>query len=78
MISQFIEWLIKAGEDKKKKLVIELIIFFIIVSPILSIGVFSYFETKKDFTASVFARRESLAELAAAALKEKFDRIIYL
>ena len=76
MISQFIEWLIKAGEDKKKKLVIELIIFFIIVAPILSIGVFSYFETKKDFTASVFARRESLAELAAAELKEKFDRII--
>ena len=76
MLSQFIDWLIKASEDKKKKLVIESIIFFIIVSPIIFVGLFNYFETKKDFTASVFARRESLAELASTGLKEKFDRII--
>lgn len=50
-----------------------LLIFAILLVPLLFVSVYSALSSWKDLTKSTLARRQSIAELAALVLAEKFD-----
>ena len=51
------------------------LIFFAIVSPVIAIAVFGCISTYRDLTASTFARRQSMAHLAATGFEQRFGRL---
>jgi hypothetical protein len=59
----------------KKKRSARVAIYLAILFPILLIAAFAYFETYQNLTEFALARRQSVAELAAAALEQRFDRL---
>jgi len=50
-------------------------IFFAIVSPVIAIAIFGCISTYRDLTASTFARRQSMAHLAATGFEQRFGRL---
>src|SRR5688572_30407483 len=64
--------LVKAGKEDKR---IQIVIFLAIVFPVIVIGAFAYFGTYQDLTDFTLSRRQSIADLAAAALEQRFDRL---
>ena len=59
----------------KKKRWARVVFYLTILFPILLIAAFAYFETYKNLTELALARRQSVAELAAAALEQRFHRL---
>ena len=59
----------------KKKRWARVAIYLAILLPILLIAAFAYFETYQNLTEFALARRQSVAELAAAALEQRFERL---
>ena len=69
-------WLTRTlSKLKKHEQLVRFIVFVFIVAPVLLIALFSYVEIKQDLTKIEFSRRESIAQLSAKLVKEKFDRI---
>jgi len=52
-----------------------LLILLVLILPLLLVAVVSYVTTERDLTGSAFSRRQTVAYLAAAIVKEKLDRI---
>lgn len=52
-----------------------IVIFFVTLLPILLIGTFSYLRARKDLTEYALSRRQTIAQIAAIALREKFDSL---
>ncbi|MGH7768398.1 MAG: sensor histidine kinase, partial [Candidatus Binatia bacterium] len=50
-------------------------IFLLLLLPLLFIGTFSYLQASRDLTANAYARRQSLAYLAATTLKQRLDHL---
>lgn len=50
-------------------------IFLLIVLPFTIAAIFSYIKIKENLTENIHARRQSIAELSAIILKERFDRL---
>lgn len=50
-----------------------LAVFLLLILPLLIIGAYSYLQSYRDLTASVYARRQALAYLAAVTLKQRLD-----
>lgn len=79
MFKRFADWLTSLlfKEDRQNWIAI-LTVFFIIVSPVILVAVFSYVKTYQDLTDFALSRRQSIAYLAATNLKEKFERLVDL
>lgn len=52
-----------------------LAVFLLLILPLLIIGAYSYLQSYRDLTASVYARRQALAYLAAVTLKQRLDHL---
>lgn len=63
-------------ESAKKNKRVQGAIFLAILSPVILIAVFAYLETYRDLTQFTLSRRQSIAYLAATALRQRFDRLI--
>jgi PAS domain S-box-containing protein len=50
-------------------------IFLLLLLPLLFIGTFSYLQASRELTANAYARRQSLAYLAATTLKQRLDHL---
>lgn len=59
-----------------KHWLVQLAIFFAIVTPVLILAIFSYTQTKRDLTNTIFSERSSISNLASSILEERFDRLI--
>src|SRR5919106_1262100 len=76
MLKRFSGWLIGyLFNGKRSRPAAFLFLFLILISPVVLMAVMSYLRTERDLTEAVFARRETIAYLAAAIVKEKLDRI---
>ncbi len=64
--------LVRAAQRNQR---IQLASFFAIVLPVILIGASAYFQTYQDLTELTLSRRQSIAALAATALKQRFDRL---
>jgi signal transduction histidine kinase len=64
--------LVTGGKAKKPH---QVLIFLAIVSPVIAIAVFGCISTYRDLTASTFARRQSMAHLAATGFEQRFGRL---
>ncbi|MBI1993002.1 MAG: hypothetical protein HYS67_01015 [Deltaproteobacteria bacterium] len=77
MLTRFSDWLghrlLKGG---KRNWLIILSVFFVIIFPLILIAAFSYIRTHRDLTDFALSRRQAIASLAAATIKEKLDRLI--
>ena len=63
----------------KKRLKLNyLVIWVLLMSPVVLVTAFSYFQMKKQLTALVLSRRESIASLSAVTVQEKLDRVVDL
>jgi len=54
---------------------VRLFILLVLILPVLLVAIVSYLTTERDLTDSAFSRRQTIAYLAAAIVKEKLDRI---
>ncbi len=54
------------------------ITWVLLLTPVLLVIAFSYFQMKKQVTALVFSRREAIASLSAVSMQEKLDRVVDL
>lgn len=76
MLTKFIDTIIVfASRSTKKKMLIKGAIFLLIASPLLAVTFYSYLKIKRDFTAGILARRETIAHLASAITEEKLTRL---
>jgi signal transduction histidine kinase/DNA-binding response OmpR family regulator len=76
MLKRFSGWLIGyLYNGKRSRPAAFLFLFLILISPVALMAVMSYLRTERDLTEAVFARRETIAYLAAGMVKEKLDRI---
>ena len=76
LLDKFINWAPSMSfEVGRKKRSLRIAIFSSIVSPVIFIAVFSYTRTYNDLTDFTLSRRESIAYLAAATLRQQFDRL---
>lgn len=79
MVKNFAGWLasllLKAGTANRR---IKVVIFLCLVSPVIIIAAFSYVRTRQGLTDFTLSRRESIAYLAATALKKEFDNLTAL
>ena len=62
-------------ESAKKNKLVQGALILAILSPVVLIAVFAYFETYRDLTEFTLSRRQSIAYLAATALRQRFDRL---
>ncbi|HEX9444896.1 MAG TPA: cache domain-containing protein [Candidatus Binatia bacterium] len=49
--------------------------FLLLLLPVLAIGAFSYLQSYRELTSNTYDRRQSLAYLAAATLKQRLDHL---
>jgi hypothetical protein len=63
-------------KDGKRNWLIILAIFLVIIFPLILIAALSYVRTYRDLTDFALSRRQAIASLAAATIKEKLDRLI--
>ena len=69
------EWMARqlfSGSRRQRRLM-NLAVFLLLILPLLIIGAYSYLQSYRDLTASVYARRQALAYLAAVTLKQRLD-----
>ncbi len=59
----------------RKHPLVRLLLLLVLILPVLLIAVVSYLTTERDLTDAAFSRRQTIAHLAAAIVKEKLDRI---
>ena len=77
MFKRFADWLTDLlYKPGKKKWFIGPAVFLVFLSPVLLLASFSYITTYRDLTNFTLSRRQVIAYLAAATLKEKLDRLI--
>ena len=76
MLKRFTDWLTNCllKSNRTRPLVL-LSIFLAFIFPVLLIATLSYLRTQQNLTDSGFSRRQTIAYLAAAIVKEKLDRI---
>ena len=63
---------------KKRTRAYYIAFWLLLMSPVALVTAFSYFQMKKQLTALVLSRRESIASLAAVTVQEKLDRVVDL
>ncbi len=71
------EWMARqlfSGSRRQRQLM-NLAVFLLLILPLLIIGAYSYLQSYRDLTASVYARRQALAYLAAVTLKQRLDHL---
>lgn len=77
MFKRFADWLTDfLYKPGKKKWFVVLAAFLAFLSPVLLLASFSYITTYRDLTNFTLSRRQAIAYLAAATLKERLDRLI--
>ena len=54
------------------------LVWVLLMTPVLLVTAFSYFQMKKQLTVLVLSRRESIASLSAVTVQEKLDRVVDL
>jgi signal transduction histidine kinase len=76
MFKRFVDgWSHLLIQAAKKNQRIQAAIFLAIVFPVILIGASAYFQTHQDLTELTLSRRQAVAALAAAVLKQRFDRL---
>lgn len=70
-INRFVDFVL--DKRKKHRQLFRVAAIAIFILPITIVSIFSYVELYRDHTDSALERRESVAKLAAIAIKEKFD-----
>jgi signal transduction histidine kinase len=66
------------SHDKGKRRLKNLFVLLLLVLPVLLIGAFSYLQASRDLSAYAYARRQALAYVAAATLKERLDHLQHI
>jgi hypothetical protein len=61
--------------NQRPNWIVILPVFFVLVSPVVAVAVFSYVRTYQELTDFTLSRRQAIAYLAATTLKEKLDRM---
>lgn len=64
--------LLSAGEQNKA---LQFGIFSVILLPVILLAVFGCLKTYRDLTESTFSKRQAVAQLAATALEQRFNRL---
>ena len=76
-LRDFSEWmaaLLFSERDRKRRLMY-LAVFLLLLLPLLLVGTYSYIRSYQELTSSVYARRQTLAYLAASTLQQKLDHL---
>jgi PAS domain S-box-containing protein len=76
-LRDFSEWMaaLLFSERHTKRRLMNLAVFLLLLLPVLLVGTYSYIRSYQELTSSVYARRQTLAYLAAATLQQKLDHL---
>lgn len=75
-LRKFSDWLgDRLLKDGKRNWLIIPALLLVIIFPLILIAAFSYVRTHRDLTDFALSRRQAIASLAAATIKEKLDRL---
>lgn len=77
MWNSAMEWLGNRvlSSDKGKRRQRNAAVFLLLVLPVSVIGAYSYIHSREELSAGIYARRQSVAFLAASTLREKLDQL---
>ncbi len=79
MLNSLLDRLVHAAlSDSRRSRSLRLALFPVIVVPVLLVATISSVKTYVDLTRATLARRQAIASLAAAVLKERIDRLMDL
>ncbi|MBI4993997.1 cache domain-containing protein [Candidatus Wolfebacteria bacterium] len=62
--------------SRKREILINLLIIFILTCPVIFLAVYSAIADYKELTEEVFSRHKSIANLSAAIVKERLDHMV--
>ena len=77
MWNSAMEWLGNrvSSSDKGKRRQRNAAVLLLLVLPVSVIGAYSYIHSREELSAGIYARRQSVAFLAASTLREKLDQL---